>query len=588
MKRIKNILPVCIAMITVSCGSFSKEHNHPTHPNVVLILADDQGWGDVKHHGNNWIETPVLDKLAVEGAEFRNFYVEPLCAPSRAGLLTGKYYLRTGASWVSRGLENMNPDELTLAEIFGENQYATGCFGKWHNGAHFPQHPNRQGFDDFVGFCAGHWNNYFNTTLEENGQPVKAEGYITDYLTKRAIRFIQQHQRDPFFCYIPYNVPHSPFQVPDSYFQKYKNKGLDDRNACIYGMITNMDENIGKILHTLDSLSLTQNTIVIFLSDNGPNGHRYNGVLKGIKGSIDEGGVKVPFIIRWPGKIPGGRIVRTMGAYVDIVPTLVDMCNLKTDKPLHSDGISLVPWITGNDIPNPGRTLFSKKSSYRLNHNGAVRNDSFRLVLRNRDTLLYDMVRDPGQENDLHTTDTSSTRKLLAAYNEYYASVTGDYRSFATITLGYDEDTLDYLPAHEAQFNGKLHYKEGHGWAHDWFVNWSDTSDRIWWKIRCINPGDYNITLRYTCPENDTGAEVCIQTLSSETRGVITRAFDPPYIPSPDRVKRIEVYEKEWALAEAGTITLTPEDTALVIKACNIPGKQVCELKGVYLSKITK
>ena len=331
---------------------------------MILILSDDQGWGDIHHHGNTILETPTLDRLAAEGAEFENFFVEPLCAPTRAGLLTGKYYLRTGTSWVSRGLENMDPSETTLAELFRQNGYITGCFGKWHNGAHYLQHPNQHGFDEFAGFCAGHWNNYFNTTLEKNGSPVKATGYITDFLTRQAISFIKNSQDKPFFCYIPYNVPHSPFQVPDVYFDLYKSEGLNNKDACVYGMIANMDDNIENLLRALDSLSLVDHTIVIFLSDNGPNGHRYNGKLKGIKGSIDEGGVKVPFFIRWSGKIPAGTRINTMGAYIDVAPTLVKLCNLKVPKGLKFDGIDLSPLLTGVNSPHLPRKIFSKKSSF--------------------------------------------------------------------------------------------------------------------------------------------------------------------------------------------------------------------------------
>jgi len=556
------------------------------HPNVILILADDQGWGDVRHHGNTLIETPVLDRLAREGTEFENFYVEPLCAPTRAGLLTGKYYLRTGTSWVSRGLENMAPTETTLAELFRNNGYKTGCFGKWHNGAHYLQHPNRQGFDEFTGFCAGHWNNYFNTILEENGQPVKSEGYITDFLTRRARSFIIENRNTPFFCYIPYNVPHSPFQVPDTYFIRYKEKGMNDKDACVYGMISNMDENIGKLLATLDSLSLDRETIVIFLSDNGPNGHRYNGVLKGIKGSIDEGGVKVPFIIRWPGMIPAGKINATTGAYIDIAPTLTELCNLKVPDSLRFDGISLAKIITESGTPHIPRTVFSKKSSYNLNANGAVRTDTFRLILRDQDTLLYNMRDDPGQKYDVHEKLSAITHRLSETYRKYFRSVSSGYQPFTTIVIGARGDTLDYFPAHEAYFTGKPVYKEGHGWAHDWLINWSDTADRIWWKIKPLNTGKYEILIRYTCPEEDIGSVIMAFTRKSVTTGKITRSFDPPYIPSPDRVKRIEVYEKPWTKQSLGMMTITPGDSLLVLKAIRIPGRQVCELKGVYLHKL--
>jgi len=179
------------------------ETREERRPNVLLLMTDDQGWGDIHSHGNQKLDTPVLDKLAADSVQFDRFYVSPVCAPTRASLLTGRYHLRTGVSWVTRGLETMRSEEVTLAEALKQAGYATGCFGKWHNGAHYPYHPNGQGFDEFFGFCAGHWNNYFDTHLERNGKAVKTRGYITDVLTDAAIAFIEKHRQRPFFCYVP-------------------------------------------------------------------------------------------------------------------------------------------------------------------------------------------------------------------------------------------------------------------------------------------------------------------------------------------------------------------------------------------------
>ncbi len=189
-----------------------------SRPNIVLILADDMGWGDMSSHGNPVVETPVLDRLAAQGARFERFYVSPLCAPTRASLLTGRYHLRTGVASVTSGLETMRSSEVTLAEVFKTAGYTTGAFGKWHNGAHYPENPEGQGFQEFLGFCGGHWTNYFNTALQHNGQMAKTSGYITDVLTDAALGFIEQNKTKPFLCYIPYNAPHGPFQVPDTYF----------------------------------------------------------------------------------------------------------------------------------------------------------------------------------------------------------------------------------------------------------------------------------------------------------------------------------------------------------------------------------
>ncbi len=357
----KLYLTISIALGTLLLAGFSLMAPQPADaekPNVLFILTDDQGWGDLSLHGNPYVKTPQLDSLARSGAQFERFYVSPLCAPTRASLLTGRYHLRTGTVSVSRTLEVMNAEEVTLAEIFKENGYATGAFGKWHNGDHYPHTPNGQGFDEFLGFCAGHLTNYFDSELSHNGEPVPSKGYITDILTDAAMAFMEKNAKKPFFCYVPYNAPHTPHQVPDSYFQKYKKMGLADELASIYGMVDNVDDNVGRLLKKVDALGLSKNTIVIFVTDNGPNGVRYNGDMKGIKGQVDEGGVRVPFFIRWPEKIKP-KTVQSIAAHIDLLPSLVELCGFPTPKTLPLDGESFAKILLGKapDAPSE-RVLF--------------------------------------------------------------------------------------------------------------------------------------------------------------------------------------------------------------------------------------
>ncbi len=318
-------------------------------PNVLLILTDDQGWGDISAHGNAVIETPVLDALAKSGTTFDRFFVSPVCAPTRAALLTGRYPLRGGVHGVTRGAETLAADEVTLAEVFRGAGYATGCFGKWHNGAHFPHDPNGQGFDEFLGFCAGHWNDYFDTRLQHNQAMIETKGYITDVLTDAAIRFMDRHRSAPFLCYVPLNTPHSPFQVPDTRFEKYRAKGLSPIEACVSAMVENIDANVGRMLEYLDDYGMADETIVIFLTDNGPNTDRFNGGMRGRKGSVHEGGVRVPFFVRWPGKVRAGRTVTEPAMHIDVLPTLVDLCgiDLAPGVPAPRDGISLASLLLG-------------------------------------------------------------------------------------------------------------------------------------------------------------------------------------------------------------------------------------------------
>jgi len=191
----------------------------PRKPNVVIILSDDQGWGDLSVNENVNLSTPNIDSLAREGATFERFYVCPVCAPTRAEFLTGRYHLRGGVYGVSTGGERLNIDEHTIADSFKAAGYATGAFGKWHNGTQYPYHPNGRGFEEYYGFCSGHWGTYFDPPLEHNGKPVQGHGYIIDDLTDHALKFLEEKKDRPFFCYVPYNSPHSPMQVPDRFYR---------------------------------------------------------------------------------------------------------------------------------------------------------------------------------------------------------------------------------------------------------------------------------------------------------------------------------------------------------------------------------
>mgnify|MGYP002624718351 FL=1 len=266
-----------LAAVLLVCGAAAAEKPSPERPNVLLIMTDDQGWGEVRSHGNPRIEPPVLDGLAESGARFERFFVGPVCAPTRASLLTGRYHLRGGVHGVTRGEENLRSEEVTLAELLRDAGYATGCFGKWHNGAHWPYHPNGQGFEEFLGFCGGHWNNYFDTELEHNGEPHQLEGFIIDDLTTAALKFIDKNKEQNWFCYVPFNTPHTPWQVPDKYWAKYQGRGLDAETACAYAMCENIDDNLGRLLAHVEEKGLADERLVLFVKENVPQGAGYKG-----------------------------------------------------------------------------------------------------------------------------------------------------------------------------------------------------------------------------------------------------------------------------------------------------------------------
>ena len=264
----------------LACNAPEENSDEPTKrpPNIIMMLADDQGWGDLSHSGNSDIHTPNIDQLAKAGVSFDRFYVSPVCSPTRAEMLTGRYHTRGGVYSTSAGGERLDLDETTIAEVFKKAGYHTAAYGKWHNGMQAPYHPNARGFDDFYGFCSGHWGNYFSPMLEHNGVITKGEGFLVDDLTNHAMEFIETHQEDPFFVYLPYNTPHSPMQVPAEWWEKFENKTLANHSQDLrkedslhmkaaLAMCENIDWNVGRISQKLEELGLAENTIVIYFSD---------------------------------------------------------------------------------------------------------------------------------------------------------------------------------------------------------------------------------------------------------------------------------------------------------------------------------
>jgi arylsulfatase A len=555
-------------------------------PSVLLIMTDDQGWGDLHAHDNPKIDTPVLDRLAAQGARFERFFVSPVCAPTRASLLTGRYHPRTGVHGVTRGEENMRASEITLAEVFKSAGYATGCFGKWHNGAHYPNHPNGQGFDEFVGFCAGHWNNYFDPTLERNGEPFTAQGFITDVLTDEALAFIEKNRRQPFLCYVPYNAPHSPWQVPDKHWNKYKARGLNDVTACAYAMCGNIDDNVGRLLARLDELGLAENTIVLFLTDNGPNSDRYNGDMRGRKGSVHEGGVRVPLLVRYPAKIKPGVSVKPIAAHIDLLPTLADLCGVESFQSLPLDGRSLAPLLLGKAAEWPARTLFTFRSG-----RGAARTDRWRAVRERGDRWrLYDMQADPGQKRDVAASHTDVVSDLSQQFNAINKQVMSAGFDPLPIPIGHAERPVVTMPGHEAFLHpakGRgISYQGASGWANDWVANWTDVDAYPFWEVEVVRPGAYDISLAYVCPEQDVGAQVRVEIGGKRLEAKITKAHDPPELPKHDRIGRKEVGEKVWAELSVGQVTLDPGRTQLVIRALSKPGKKVADVKHVRVRRV--
>lgn len=552
-------------------------------PNVVLIMTDDQGFGDFGFTGNEIVETPVLDQFKEEATMFDRFYVSPVCAPTRASLLTGRYHLRTGTTWVTHGKETMRTEEKTIAESLKEHGYETGCFGKWHNGEHYPHHPNGQGFDTFFGFAAGHWNNYFDTRLEYNGKEVDTKGYIADVLTDSTLSFLEQNTDKAFFCYVPYNTPHGPFQVPDKYFDKYKTKGMNDKDAAVYGMCENIDHNVGRILLKLEELELSENTIVIFLTDNGPNGVRFNAGMKGIKAHVDEGGVRVPLLIRYPGVVPAGQTIHGLSSHIDLLPTIHSLCGLKFEEAAPLDGIDLSTYIlNGETIPE--RLIFTHQVPRYLGPTPvSVRSPEYRLVIQpSGDTSLYNMITDPGQKKNIAVKQPDITAQLADTINKWYAEVTRDLPYEPAIPVGFKEAPVVVLSAPEAELQGNVSFKGRSGWANDWLTGFQAGIHTASWNIEVKRSGVYEVYIQCSVEAFGDEEDIVIETQDQSASYAMQESLIAEDIVSPDRVPRGEVGERIWPEVYAGDVNLAEGRDQITIRSNGKPA-QGLEIKSVIL-----
>jgi arylsulfatase A-like enzyme len=565
------------------------------HPNIVIILADDQGWGDLSVHGNKNLSTPSIDSLARDGAIFDRFFVCPVCAPTRAEFLTGRYYPRTGVRGVSKGQERLNIDEVTIADTFKSAGYATGAFGKWHNGSQHPYHPNARGFDEYRGFTSGHWGHYFDPVLEHNGEITRGVGYITDALTNHAIKFIERNKEKPFFCYLPYNIPHSPMQVPEKFWKKHASKDLAMRNRdpkledpphlrAALAMCENIDWNVGRVLKKLEELKLAKNTIVIYFSDNGPNGWRWNGDMKGKKGSIDEGGVRVPCLMRWPGRIvPGTRIEHIAGA-IDFLPTLTDLAGVPMISVKPIDGRSLKALLLGEKVAWSDRYLMSFRGARRKSGpQVSVRSQQHRLDPAGR---LFDLSTDPGQRVDLAAERPEIVKEMKAASKKFVGELKGmigaDDRPFP---IG--GAALTHLPARDGQEQGAVK-RSAKAPNCSYFTNWTNQDDRITWDTDVLRAGEYEVVIYYTCPEEDVGSTFEVSCKGATLKAKVRVAHDPPlYGAESDRTpnRGNESYVKDWRAMKVGTMKLAQGRGVFTLRALEIPGKQVMDVRLVILRR---
>jgi len=585
------LIALCVALLAMPAVAAAR-------PNILLILTDDQGYGDLALHGNPHVRTPHLDALGRESVRFDRFYVSSVCAPTRAGLLTGRWPLRTGVYGVTGGKEVLRPQEVTLAEALRAGGWRTGCFGKWHNGEQFPRTAQGQGFDDFFGFNGGHWNNYFDTTLLRGTAPETAPGFITDALTAEAMKFIRANATRPFFCYVPFNAPHGPYQVPDKYFDRLKALGLDDKVAAFLGMVENMDDNVGRMLALLDELKLADNTIVLFLTDNGGTAGvpLFNAGMRGGKTSIHEGGSRVPLFIRWPAAKWPSRVVPQLAAHIDLFPTLLDLCAVTPSQGPKLDGLSLRPLLEGRDDASwPDRVLFNHNARDEQNKfPGAVRTPTHRLVCETAAAgnaaprwQLYDMTTDPGQQRDIATIEPWVVTRLAALYDAWFDDVARERGKPMPVPVGHAQQNPVQIFAPQAASTGGLRYASGPGFSNDWLTGWTNSADTVAFDLDVARSGHYAVTLGYVCPAADAGAAIRV-TIGAQSREATVKGTPVEFEKIPHREPG--GFERNrnlrWATLDIGEFNLRTGTTRLAISALTKPGAQVMELKHVELRRV--
>lgn len=585
-------IPIALATVFLVLPSLMNQQllgDTPRRPNVIVILSDDQGWGDLSLNGNQNLQTPNIDRLAREGASFDRFFVCPVCSPTRAEFLTGRYHPRSGVYSTSAGGERMNLDETTIAQTFKAAGYHTAAYGKWHNGMQAPYHPNSRGFDDYYGFCSGHWGQYYNWMLEHNGELVRGKGFCIDDFTDHALNFIEQHQREPFFVYLPLNTPHSPMQVPDEYWARFENKDLSMRNRdadkedlghtrAALAMCENIDFNVGRLLTRLEQLGLQENTIVVYFCDNGPNGVRWNGDMKGRKGSTDEGGVRSPLLIRFPQQISPGLKVSRIAAVIDLLPTLADLAGIPVTSQKPLDGISLRDLLTKQEEPRLERFLFShwrnrvsvRTQQYRFDHQGK----------------LFDMVADPGQRQDVAKQHPELVELLSKQVDDFRQNVLDGYdQDSRPFIIGHPEAVWTQIPARDGTAHGAIQRSNKFPNC-SYFTNWKNTSDEITWDVEVPADGVFEVQLYYTCKPENVGCEMELSFGDQTLTSTISKPNDSPLVgAADDRVQRMESYVKDFQPWPMGELKLSQGHGTLTLKAKQIPGDEAIEFRLLMLKR---
>ncbi len=505
--------------------------NEKRKPGIVFVLTDDQGYGELGCHGNPVIKTPNIDEFYKESVRLTNYHVGPTCAPTRAGLLTGHYANSTGVWHTVGGRSLLRKNEKSIASIFKDAGYRTGIFGKWHLGDNYPFRPQDRGFETTVVHGGGgvsqtpdFWgNDYYDDTYSINGKLKKFDGYCTDVWFREGMKFIEKNKDVPFFCYIPTNAPHGPYNVPKKYSDIYRKADIPDKRKNFYGMITNIDENFGILKKKIQELGIEENTILIFMTDNGTSGgcsrdkngfvtEGYNAGMRGVKGSEYEGGHRVPFFIRLPGGgLAQGFDVKELTANVDILPTLMDLCGIPIGNTPDFDGISIAKLLHGGNENWEDRAVVtdSQRIVYPVKwKQSSTMTQEWRLI---NGKELYDINADPEQRNDIADQHADVVEKLRKEYEKWWDRVSLQFDEEIPIALGADEEKVARLTAHDMRNEGC-----NPAW-HQGMVRKGHV-DNGYWEIEITRAGKYMFELRRWPKEEDATLTQGLETVDLKDR----------------------------------------------------------------------
>ncbi len=477
-------------------------------PNIVIVITDDQGYGDLSCHGNPVVKTPHLDALASESVRLEDYHVAPTCSPTRGAFLTGHWTNRTGVWHTIMGRSMLRFNEVTIGQIFKNSGYNTGMFGKWHLGDNYPFRPEDRGFTEVlrhggggVGQTPDYWDNaYFDDTYFHNKIPTKTVGYCTDVYFDYAKKFIEASTAEgkPFLAYIATNAPHSPNHAPEESSAPYAHLGVAPAN--FFGMVANIDDNVGALRGWLDERGLTKDTIFIFTTDNGTAGGRgtYDGGMRGAKGSEYDGGHRVPFFLHWPaGGFNKENKVETITAHVDVVPTLIDLAGIESPANVTFDGVSIRPLIESSQRPNSWADRILVTDSQRVKdpikwRKSAVMTNEWRLVSNEGPTHeLYAIKNDPKQQNNIIADHPEVAERLKDFYEAWWAEIAPSFGDPARIHIGNPAENPSRLTSHDWITTGSSPWNQKH--IRDGVTKPSNLG---FWYLTVEEAGDYEIELR--------------------------------------------------------------------------------------------